>query len=270
MSDVQYDVIAHPYLDSSNLAAMKTELDARWGPLEAIEGHAVSAMSGTYSALSAFGSARNDAHLSVFGVKGSPTPPYEQAAAFAGILAQHGQSDPARPWNGLAAAGVLAPAVSDRFTQSERNLLLFDGIATQRADADGTVRVDRAITTYQTNSAGADDTAFLDVTTVLTLAYLRYALRTRFLSAFQRHKLASDVNRFAPGQAILTPKGARGEAVALAEQWIEQGLIEDIAQFKRDCIAEINAMDPTRLDMRISPNIVNGLHVTAAQIAFVL
>jgi phage tail sheath gpL-like len=270
MADVQYDVIAHPYIDTSNLALMKTELDARWGPLEMIEGHAVTAMIGTFSALTAFGAARNDAHLTIVGVKLSPTPTYEQAAAFAGIVAYYGQIDPARPWNGLTVSGVLAPAVLDRFTQSERNLLLFDGIATQRTASDGTVQVDRIITTYQTNSAGADDISYLDANTVLTLAYLRYSLRTRFLTAYPRHKLASDGNRFAPGQAILTPKGAKGEVVGLFRQWEELGLVEDAAQFKRDLIAEVNASDPTRLDLRISPNIVNGLHIMATQIAFVL
>src|SRR3546814_4847627 len=78
------------------------------------------------------GDGRNSPHLTIMGAKGSPTPPWEWAAALASIAAYHLSIDPARPLQTLALPGVLAPLVNDRFTMSERNLLLFDGISTFR------------------------------------------------------------------------------------------------------------------------------------------
>lgn len=270
MADVQYDIIAHPYLDSTNLTALKTELDSRWGPLEMIEGHAITAMNGAFATVAAFGAARNDAGSTIFDAGKSPTPTYEQASALAGVVAYYGQIDPARPFQTLALAGVLAPSIADRRTQAERNLLLFDGISTSKADADGTVRIDRVITTYQTNAAGAEDISYLDLNTRLTLAYLRYDLRNFFLTAYPRHKLAADGTRFKPGQAVVTPGTAKLALCSRFSEWEERGLVEDFDQFKRDMLVEINASIPTQLDIRISPNVVNQLIVIATQIAFVL
>lgn len=154
------------------------------------------------------------------------------------------------------------------FTRQERNLLLFDGISTLYADADGTVRIERAITTYKENALGAEDMAYLDVETVLTLGYLRYDLRNYLLRKYPRHKLASDGTRYGPGQAIVTPKVIRAECVAWARMMEEKGLVEGLDQFKEDLLVERNQSDPCRLDIYLPPDLVNQLRVTAVQVGF--
>jgi len=263
-----FDIIAVPYTDNTNLALLKTELDDRWGPLRAIEGHAISAIPGTHASITAFGAAQNDPHLTVVGVEKSPTPAYEWASAVAGVAAYFGNIDPARPFQTLEIKGVLAPAEADRFTQAERNLCLYDGIATYTVDADGTCRAERLVTTYQVSSFGADDPSYLDLETMLTLGFLRYSFRARFRAKFPRHKLANDGTRFGPGQVVLTPKGAKAECFSLFRQWEELGLVEGFDQFKADIVVERNAGDPSRLDIYLPPDPVNQLRVTAAQIAF--
>lgn len=268
IGDEWFDVIAHPYTDATNLALLKTELDDRWGPLRAIEGHAISAIPGTHASITAFGAAQNDPHLTVIGVEKSPTPAYEWAAAAAGVAAYFGNIDPARPFQTLEVKGVLAPAEPDRFTQAERNLCLYDGIATYTVDADGTCRVERLVTTYQVNAFGADDPSYLDLETMLTLGFLRYSFRARFRAKFPRHKLANDGTRFGPGQVVLTPKGAKAECFALFREWEDLGLVEGFDQFKSDIVVERSASDPSRLDIYLPPDLVNQLRVTAAQVAF--
>src|SRR3546814_16636613 len=57
--------------------------------------------------------------------------------------------DPARPLHTLALKGMMAPARADRWDDTDRNLLLFDGIATFTVGADGTCRIERQLTSYR-------------------------------------------------------------------------------------------------------------------------
>ncbi len=270
MTDRHYNVVAHPYTDPANLTAIESEMADRWGPLRQIEGVAVTSAAGSHASLGTLGSGRNSPHSTIMHGSGSPTPVWRIAAAYGAVLAFHGELDPARPFQTLELKGVLAPAQLDRFTQAENNLLLFDGISTFTVDAGGLVRVQRAITTYQTNAAGAPDIAYLDVNTPLTLGYLRFDFRNYILRKYPRHKLAGDTVRPGRGQAIITPKIGRAEAVARFQVWQELGLVEDLDQFKAELIVELNPTDPNRLDWFLPPNLVNQFRVGAAQIGFVL
>jgi phage tail sheath gpL-like len=270
IADSWFNVVAMPYTDAANLTLLEAELDARWGPLVAMEGVAFAGMDDTHANLLTFGDTRNSEFVSVLGTNDSPTPPWEWAAALAGVVSKQAQIDPARPFQTLELKSVLAPIDSDRFNQSERNLLLLDGIATSTADRDGTVRIERLITTYQTNAGGLPDISFLDANTLFTLGFLRFSLRARFFQKYPRHKLADDGTRVGAGQAVLTPTGAKSEVLSLFRLWEDAGLVEGITQFKDEIIIERNANDPTRLDFRLPPDLVNQLRVTATQIQFLL
>lgn len=268
MSDDWYDIIAIPYTDAANLALLKTELDGRWGPVRSIEGHAITAASGTFSALTAVGATLNDPHLTMLGIQKSPSPPYEWAAAVAGIAAYFGNIDPARPLQTLAIAGVLPPVGDDLFIWSEREQLLASGVATFTTDPDGTNRVERLVTTYKTNEFGAADPSYRDIETLLTLGFLRFSLRTLFRQKYPRHKVANDGTRFGPGQVVVTPKTVKAECFNWFRLCEELGLVENFDQFKADIIVERNVTDPNRIDIYLPPDLVNQLRVTAAQIAF--
>jgi phage tail sheath gpL-like len=187
----------------------------------------------------------------------------EFAAAVTALVALHGNIDPARPFQTLAISGVLPPAESDLFTISERNLLLFDGISTAKVASGGLVQIDRLVTTYQTNSAGAPDVSYLDVTTMLTLLYLRYSFRNRILTKYPRHKLANDGTRFGPGQAIVTPAVLKGEMCASYRTMERAGIVENFDLFKQHLVVERNVSDPTRVDVLFPPDYVNQLRVFA-------
>lgn len=268
IGDEWFNTFVLPYTDAANLDAYDAELADRFGPLRMIDGLAFSAAAGAHGTLAALGNGRNGPHVSIGGIKGSPTPPWETAAAYAGQVSYHGAIDPARPFQTLVVKGVLAPAVADRFSRAERNLLLADGISTFTVDQGGNVLIERPVTTFQTNAFGLPDTAYLDVNTLLTLSYLRWSMRARLASKFPRHKLANDGTLYGPGQAIVTPKVIRAELVSLFGDWMELGLVEDIEQFKRDLIVERDAGDPNRLNALIPSNLVNQFRVFAGQVQF--
>ena len=271
LPDEQFNTVINPWTDGTNLSALETEMADRWGPIRQNAGLCIAYKLGTLSNLQVLGNSRNSKHSCIVGpAKSAPNPAYEWAAAKAGAVSVAAATDPARPFQTLALAGIMSPKSSEQFTLTERNILLSDGIATDKAAAGGVVQIERLITTYQTNAAGSPDTSFLDANTVYTLDYLRYDFRTQMSSKFPRHKLRSDGQQAAAGQAILTPRGAKAEAIGIFQGWLDLALVEGIEQFQADLVVERNTQDPTRLDFLLTPDLANQLRVLGTQIQFLL
>lgn len=268
IGDDWYNTFILPWTDAGNLEVVEDELADRFSGLRMIDGLAFTFASDTYGDLATLGASRNSPHVSIGGLKASPTPPWIIAADYGAAVSYHGAIDPARPFQSLVLKSTLAPAVGDRFTRAERDLLLRDGISTFTVDAGGNVAIERPITTYQTNAFGLADVAYLDVNTLLTLSYLRWSARARIGSKYGRHKLASDGTLYGAGQAVVTPKVIRAELISLFREWMDIGLVEDIEAFKTDLIVERDAGDVNRLNALIPPNLVNQFRVFAAQVQF--
>ena len=268
VGDQPFQTIILPTDTAAVLSAAETEMASRAGPLRMIEGVAYAASRATLGQALASGALRNSQYSSILPVKGSPAHPVRWVAAYAGVIAYHAAIDPARPFQTLALAGLLAPAIGDRFTAAEREQLLRTGMSTFTTGADGTVAIERAITTYQVNAQDLPDVAWLDVNTPLTLAFIRDAVRQRIATRFPRHKLADDGVNYAAGQAIVTPSAIRGELVALFMDLADAGIVENLAQFKQDLIVERDKADRNRVNALIPPDIVNQFRVFAARVEF--
>jgi phage tail sheath gpL-like len=259
-----------PYTDTSNLNEMQTELETRWGPLTQNDGQLLVCKSGDDSALNTLGDARNNAHECILGYYKSPTAPWKLASMAGGQVALAASIDPARPFQTLKLKGALAALVTDRFTMTERNNILSDGIATLRETVDGGLMIDRLVTTYKTNSLGAADTSYRDANTLFTLSFLRYDWNLHLSNRYPRHKLADDGTRFSSGQAIVTPSVIKAEAINKFREWEFAGLVEGFEQFKEGLIVERNASDVNRIDVLLPPDVVNQLIIAATQIQFIL
>lgn len=270
LGDEWYHCIASAYRDAANLSALTAEMDSRWGPTRQIDGHVFMGAFGSLAALSTLGESVNSKHLTFIPTQNSPTPSWEVAAESTAIAAFYGAIDPARPLQTLEYTWMKAPAVTGRFTQSERNILLYDGISTWRVNSGGVPVVERFITAYKTNAAGADDPSYLDVETLFTLQYIRWDWRNHVMRKFPRHKLADDGTRFGQGQTVVTPKIMKAEAIAKFADWELAGLVEGREQFKRDLVVERNASDRNRLDMLLPTDLVNQFRVAGVKIGFIL
>ena len=257
IGDEWYQLIACPYADAANLAVIKTEMADRDDCVRQIGGAVIVPGVGDLSALQTLGAAQNSRHIVVIPCHGVPTAPDELVAEVAVVVAGAAETDPARPFQTLPLSNAKAAVIGYRFTMAEREILLKNGVATIVSGNDGVVRLERIITTYRTNASGGADTAWLDLTTLLTLEYIRWNLRNTFQTKY-------------PGQAVITPKIAKAECVALFGTWEEKGLVEGIDRFKADLVVERNASDPNRLDFLLTPDLINQFIVGAAKIAFVL
>lgn len=270
LGDDEYDFVAIPYTDTASLDAAKAEMNSatgRWGYQRQIYGHVFSARRGTLGQQSAFGATRNDEHVSVMDCGAdSPTPPWVWAATDMGASAVSLRIDPARPLQTLTLTGVRPPRTPR--ARLERQMLLFDGIATHTVAADGTVSIERQIATYQTNKWGQADPSYLDVETLYTLAYVIRRLRSVVTQKFARHKLADDGTRFGAGQAIVTPNIIRAELVATYADMERLGIVENATKFAETLIVERDGDDPNRINVLYPPDLVNALRIFAALAQF--
>lgn len=271
MGDTWFQVISHPYTDTTSLTAIENELALRLGPMRSIDGVAITSASGTFSALTTLGAARNSGSSVIIAQPGSNplTPPMEFAAETAALVAASGSIDPARPFQTLQYVNAVSTGLQNQWTNLEQDLFLHSGIATSKIGSGGVVQIGRVITTYQRSPAGSPDTAYLDATTALTLLYLRYDIRTQFSNKFPRHKLADDSARYGSGQDIMTPQLGKGWMFGWFTEKERQGLVENADQFKRDLVVERDA-DRNRLNFKLSPDLINQLVVAAMKLSFLL
>lgn len=258
------------YTDTANLVILENEMYNRWGPLVAQEGHVFGAVKGTVAALSTLGSGRNSESLTLVEAIAEPMPAYEKAAETMALWVQSVANDPARPVQHLPYIWCLPPQEPDQLTVTEKNVLLFDGIATTYRSAGGQLMAERLITTYQTNSAGGTDASYLDSETRATLLYARHNLEDRIRRKYPQSKLADDGNLFGPGQDIVTPSTFKAELVAWAIEQVTLGIFENIETFKALTFSERDLNDRNRLNSVIVPDLVNGLRIVGTKIQFIL
>ncbi len=267
-ADEWFQLIVGAYVDTASLTAIETELTSRAGATRMIDGYYITGRIGNLSSQTTFGAARNSQFVVVMDSNSILQTPPEVAAAVGGQIAIEGNTDPARPFQTLALAGISPPGITQRRTMADNNSLLYDGISTFSVDQGGVVRIQRIITMYQVNAAGAADTAYLDLNTGLTLMYLRYSFRNHILTRYARAKLADDGTPVPPGQSIITPQIGKNEAVAWFLQMRDLGLVENLDQFKTDLTCIRSITDVNRLEWTLPPDLINQFVVGAATVKF--
>jgi len=266
LGDKAYDFIVLPYTDSISLTALKSFLDdvtGRWSWDVQVYGHWFAAYKGTYGALTTFGSGLNDQHGTVMGIYDTPTPAWRWAAMYAAAVAPSLRNFAPQPLQTLTIPGALAPPLSSRFPLSERNALLFNGISTYTVDDDGTVRVERAITSYQTNAFGQPDNSYLPVERMFQLMLVLRFLKTRITSKYGRMALADDGTRFAAGSPIVTPSILRADQIAAYAELEFAGQVQDTDAFAEGLLVQRNAQDSNRIDVLWDGILTDQLNIFA-------
>lgn len=268
----QFHYIVQPYIDAANLTEIEGELEDRFKPLEDLQGHGFAAVRGTHASCTTLGNARNSPHNTILGVYDTPNAPEECASAWGAVAAWNLNNDPARPLHFLKLKGILPPPVENRFTRAERDVLLYDGIATYVVDSGGNVLIERSITTYQKTALDTLDPSYLDIQTLATLGEIRYQYKTRMISRFimPRFKLADDTFPVQPGSKVATPKTVRQETIALFTLLRDKGLIENLDEFIENLVVERNLTDRNRVDVLLPVDIINQFRILAGQIQFIL
>jgi len=262
-----YNWMVMPFTDSTNIVALETELDDRWGPMQQIGCRAFTAFRGGHAAASTYGSGRNNPHVTCMATNTAPEPPYIWAATNAIVAASKLAADPARPLKTLKLPGLKAPLVANRWTDGERNLLLWDGISTYKVGNDGSVYIERQITQYQENGASVADISYLNINTPETLERIRFVQRSTIATKYPRHKLAGTSERFGAGQPIATEDSLRAEFISMYQEFIDLGWCEDLEAYKASLIVIIDTAN-SRVDVQDQPKLIGQLRIVAVQTQF--
>uniref|UniRef100_A0A6M3KZM7 Putative tail sheath protein n=1 Tax=viral metagenome TaxID=1070528 RepID=A0A6M3KZM7_9ZZZZ len=267
----RFNYVVQPYTDATNLTSIETELEDRILPLEDLGGIGFTASRNSVANLSTLGNSRNS-YLNVMpGAYDSPTCPEEWAAAWGAAAAKYLNNDPARPLHTIKLKGIMPPPKENCFTRAERDVLLYDGIATWVAD-DNYVYIERSITTYQHTVLGVIDPTWLDVQTIATLLEIRDQYRIRMMTRYidPRWKLADNSFPVQPGSFVARPKDVHQEAIALFSLLRDRGLVDNLEEFKNNLVTERDIADVNRVNQLLSPDLVNQFRILAGLIQFIL
>lgn len=261
--------IVVPWDDATSLAALAADLAARYQAMGKKDAHAYVGGRGTFGQLTTLGGLTNSPHLSIIGAKNSPSPPWAWAAALAGVATFQLANDPARQLRGLALPGIGAPQVADRFTDDEQDLALKGGISTFNVLADGTVTIDRVVTTYKLSSLNVPDRAWLDVMVPKTMTRIRWDWASYVSTTYPRHKLADDDAVAAHNSdAVVTPRRMHGSWAARCKEYERAGWIEGAKETVAQSSFVRDADDRSRLNANQQVRIIGNLMVLAAALEF--
>lgn len=256
MGDEWYNWIVMPWNDAANLTALETELTDRYLPTRQLGARAFTAFRGTYGESQAFGDGRNSPHVTCMGTGPAPQPPYIWAAVNAVVAANSLANDPSQQLTSLHLPNILPPEPDERFTFSERNLLLFDGIATFTVDARGRVQIESQISMYQENAQGVADDSMLYINVPETFDRYRFEV-IKLFAPHARDKLRDDGGRLPTGQPIMTPKKGKGMMISFYRRCVEElGWCEDVESYIESLIVEKQA---NRLAIVDQPDFIDNL-----------
>jgi phage tail sheath gpL-like len=129
-------------------------------------------------------------------------------------------------------------------------------------------QLERMITTYETSPSGAADTSYLDVTTMLTLIYLRYscARGSEQVPAPQARGRRHG-RRLRAGHRDAEARQGRGRGVVRGHVRA-RARRESSTSSSATWSVERNTQDPNRLDFLLPPDLINQLMVTGTQMQF--
>jgi phage tail sheath gpL-like len=267
LGDEEYDFIAAPYCDTTNLGyvnALLNNSSGRWSPISQLYGGYFAAKDDTSAALGTFGNTKNDPHVSIMGYYRSPSAPWTWAAAYGAIAAAHLQVAPelSRPLHTLILQGVWAPKlVGDRFTKTQRQALYYDGIASYHVRRSGEVCIDRACTTYQLNPWGIPDPSWLDVETQYQGMFAIRYLRAKVVGQWGRAALRDENPHGVQG--VATPSDVRNTVIHGYRELSALNVVENEDLFESLLIVERNMTDANRLDIFLPLDHVNQLRIIA-------
>jgi len=250
--------------DATNLGLLSTHLTSISGPTEDRPCTGYFGYTGVQATLETLcGTTLNQERMSAAYNKYTKTTErghsldYEIAAAYTAVLAS--EEDPARPHYGMVLPGIAPCALENQLSRAQQESCLENGVTPLEVVQGEQMAIVRAITTYTTNSAGVDDPALLDLTTIFTLDYVKLAIETRQALRFPRAKLSER-----------TPEKVRTQIIDVMKRLETLEIVEKVDDNLDGIICERDSSDANRVNCKIPTDVVNGLAILANRIDLIL
>ncbi|GBQ08938.1 phage tail sheath subtilisin-like domain-containing protein [Saccharibacter floricola] len=190
---------------------------------------------------------------------------WQMAASLGAVMAQSLNSDPARQLRGLPLTTLtgLGPDHADDFTLSQRNVLLGNGCSTVIVNDDGTVTLQRVITTRTQQPDTSTPSGVWDVMIPAIGARVRFEWNTTIEAHYARAKLADDGSPLANQDGVVTPRTLKASWVAQCTLYEMQGWIDDVATTGPQAVFERDASDRSRVNSTLPIKPIGSLMVLA-------
>lgn len=273
LGDDNADMVISPWGDVANLNRYETtmsDVSGRGSYLRQVYGHVHTVTTGNTAARHTLGAGRNDRHCSIV-ERVASSGDYNSAWAWAtasvaavmhklfdGVLGGASVNH-----TGVRLQGIRAPRTKSVLPDyAARNASLKTGLSTWMVRDDGSVVIDKLITTYQQNPLAQPDTTFRDIQWVGQMTFSLRQFRAD-LSYEHGQKAIADSN---PGNlgAISTTKDIKATMISSAERLARGGVLENVSKFVLDLVVERNAGNPNRVDVMAPLDRVNPLDIIAA------
>lgn len=243
----RFHIIVSPVNDSTNLGYLKTHLEAAAAPLEQRGQRAICAMvSASASDAKSAATAQNYERLHIAAVKTKiDATVWEIAAGLGAIFASN--SKPNVPMNGVAIPGLATPAVEDKWSGEEQDLLLYGGVI-PLVEEDSQLCIVRAVTT-KSNNSGSRFTKLIDTGVIASLDYFRDSIL-----AMHRAKYKNKVIH------ALLPDALNEDNKAIAYALEAEAILRYIDDYADQFITQESPNEPGRMLCQIPAPVVPGLN----------
>lgn len=243
----RFHIIVSPVNDETNLGYLKTHLEAAAAPLEQRGQRAICAMvsaSATAAKTEALKHNYERLHIAAVKTKIDATV-WEIAAGLGAIFASN--SKPNVPMNGVAIPGLAIPAVEDKWSGEEQDLLLYGGVI-PLVEEDSQLCIVRAVTT-KSNNSGSRFTKLIDTGVIASLDYFRDSIL-----AMHRAKYKNKVIH------ALLPDALNEDNKAIAYALEAEAILRYIDDYADQFITQESPNEPGRMLCQIPAPVVPGLN----------
>ena len=243
----RFHIIVSPVNDETNLGYLKTHLEAAAAPLEQRGQRAICAMvsaSATAAKTEALKHNYERLHIAAVKTKINATV-WEIAAGLGAIFASN--SKPNVPMNGVAIPGLATPAVEDKWSGEEQDILLYGGVI-PLVEEDSQLCIVRAVTT-KSNNSGSRFTKLIDTGVIASLDYFRDSIL-----AMHRAKYKNKVIH------ALLPDALNEDNKAIAYALEAEAILRYIDDYADQFITQESPNEPGRMLCQIPAPVVPGLN----------
>lgn len=260
LEENQYNLIAQPYSDNTNLLLISGALADNFKATEMLDSFCVTGFEDTVTNMVTKADAINSPFITILDTKNAFINSLEFATRNIGYIADIAQSNPGAGYLNEEVVGVLSLPQRIR---TERNVLAGSGISTFKTNSTKVIN-EKTVTTYVKDAQGISDDAFKELRVMLTLSFVRYSFIVK-MSQFQNFKLGNDGDVFGAGTKVMTPKLYGENLTFVYEQLITDAVCENLELFESSLITE---KDGNRINSEFSIDIINVLEQQAMKINF--
>ncbi|QDH13811.1 phage tail protein [Formicincola oecophyllae] len=189
-------------------------------------------------------------------------------AALAAQGAQSLNTDPARQLRGLPLSTQtgLGPDAADVFDMAARQVLLMNGCSTFRQASDGTITLERVVTTRTQDPVTSAPVAPWDVMLPAIAARVRFEWNAYVEGTYARAKLADDDSPLALADGVVTCRTLKGSWVAQCGIYQGNGWVDDVKEMAPQAVFTRDASDRNRVNASLPVRAMGSLMVLANQL----